>query len=185
MGWGGGGDLLNHLFHRQETKTKAKMSCFSSKTLLIRSCLITTRTSSYFRSLDSFRLLAVGRASRLRLRAGDAPNSSGTRGNRTLSDVPRDGNSGEDVVFPMPHLHRSSLSVSRHILRSPRVPASSAAGTRAVCANGTRGDQLSELYLVILMRQETEAAGKMVYKQSCDHHLLRTSPYFRLSAHLR
>ena len=38
MGWGGGGDLLNHLFHRRETKTKAKMSCFSSKTLLIRSC---------------------------------------------------------------------------------------------------------------------------------------------------
>lgn len=47
-------------------------------------------------------------------------------------DVPRDGNSGEDVVrFHRPHLHLVFTSVSRHILRSPRVPASSAAATRA------------------------------------------------------
>jgi len=41
-----------------------------------------------------------------------------------------------------------------------------------MCANGTRGNQFTELSLVILMRQETEAAGKMMCKQSCDHHLL-------------
>ena len=51
-------------------------------------------------------------------------------------DVPRDGSSGEDVVRDVVELGTifiscSTTSVSRHILRSPRVPASSAAATRA------------------------------------------------------
>ena len=75
--------------------------------LVIRSC--PHHHTDILFALWGFRLLAVGRASRLRLRAGDAPNSSGTRGDFLHQDVPRDGNSGKDVVFPMPHLHRSSF----------------------------------------------------------------------------
>ena len=124
------------------------------------------------------------------------------------------------------------VSVSRHILRSPRVPASSAAATRArreTPCNITRhaprdGTRLEDAHfsnlmhlpeglavpslgaslsftsrpgerrgrcvrterevipLNCLMRQETEAAGKMVYKQSCDHHLLVHCPLSSLGA---
>ena len=68
-----------------------------SNRLVIRSCPH-HHTDIFIFFFQHFRLLAVGRASRLRLRAGDAPNSSGTRGDFLHQDVPRDGNSGEDVV---------------------------------------------------------------------------------------
>ena len=110
-GWGGGGVAeatcgytLTTFFHRQETKTKSKMSTTACGHL---SC--PHHHTDILFTCWGFRLLAVGRASRLRLRAGDAPNSSGTRGDFLHQDVPRDGNSGKDVVFPMPHLHRSSF----------------------------------------------------------------------------
>ena len=101
-GWGGVAEATrdDHFFHRQETKTKSKMSTTACGHL---SC--PHHHTDILFTCWHFRLLAVDRASRLRLRAGDAPNSSGTRGDEERR-VPRDGNSGEDVVFSMPHLHR-------------------------------------------------------------------------------
>jgi hypothetical protein len=154
MGWGGGGDLRVIPFHRQETKTKAKMSRTCS------SILITTRTSSSsVNAFVSWRWVA-------RVASGSERVTRQTRAGREVKffsdrcDVPRDGNSGEDVVrFHRPHLHLVFTSVSRHILRSPRVPASSAAATRArreTPCNITRhaprdGTRLEDAHFINLM----------------------------------
>ena len=130
MGWR---RRLADSFHRQETKTKAKMSIHVYSRLLIRSCPH-HHTDIFFLPLTvfvSWRWVA-------RVASGSERVTRQTRAGREVKffsdrcDVPRDGNSGEDVVrFHRPHLHLVFTSVSRHILRSPRVPASSAAATRA------------------------------------------------------